>query len=407
MVKKAVVLKSKAGDSEKKEQAFSEVSQMSKQAQTKIQPALVKQNNSIQEVRAALQTKFFERGELVDGMLTAILAREMLFMLGTPGTAKSAICDALCQSIGGNYFTWLMTKFTTPEELFGPVSLKALENDSFERVTTGKLPQAEIAFLDEVFKGSSAILNTLLPVINERLFHNGSKAQRVPLQVLFGASNEIPQDPSLEALYDRFALRYVTDRLALDTSAASLFQMAAGNGPKVTIPKLSLKDLETAQAEAEQVSVPEAAIELFVTLRKAMAEAGIKVSDRKWVQAVRIVKAFAYLNGSNVVTEDHFDILKNVLWHLPEQRKQVALIINKHTNPLGEQITKLLDAVDDIVTQLEAGKTSEVEAQKKIKQAQDKAAKLCSEHPSNTKAAEAHQKIKAVNAEVCAKHLGI
>ena len=120
-----------------------------------------------------------------------------------------------CRRIeGANYFQWLLTKFSTPEEIFGAVSLKGLEQDDYRRVTTHKLPEAHIAFLDEIFKANSSILNALLTIINERLFHNGRERIAVPLITLFGASNELPDEEELTALYDRFMLRFMADYIS-------------------------------------------------------------------------------------------------------------------------------------------------------------------------------------------------
>src|SRR5207244_1383982 len=122
------------------------------------------------------------------------------------------------------YFQWLLTRFTTPEELFGAVSLKALEEDDYRRLTTHKLPEAHIAFLDEVFKASSSILNTILTLMNERRFHNGREVAEVPLLTLFAASNELPEDDELLALHDRFLLRFVVDYLDEDFRFLKLLQ---------------------------------------------------------------------------------------------------------------------------------------------------------------------------------------
>jgi MoxR-like ATPase len=360
----------------------------------------------ITQIREALNKKFFERKELIDGMLTALLAREMLFMLGTPGTAKSAVCEALCGAIGGQYFTWLVSKFTTPEELFGPPSLKALEQDRYERVTAGKLPEAHVAFLDEIFKGSSAILNTLLPVINERVFHNGAKPTAIPLQCLFGASNEIPQAEELAALYDRFALRYSVERMASDTSAAGLFEMAAGQGQKVTIPTISVKELEAEHKAVDAVTVPASIIKLLVQIRSAVNGDGIYVSDRRWVQAIRVLKAYAYLNGATEVSEDHLDILKHSLWSVPEQQKTISKIINKFSNPLGEKITQYVDAARDVMELLKAGKVDAIEAHKKVKSGVDALTKL-GDSKTNSKLKAAIEEVKQINVVICKDHLGL
>ncbi|MGH7868327.1 MAG: AAA family ATPase, partial [Candidatus Dormibacteraceae bacterium] len=164
--------------------------------------------NQLQKLRQELNAIFPERKEVIDGSLAAVLAGEHVLLLGPPGTAKSALVRAIAGAFGGTYFERLLTTFSTPEELFGPVSLKALEQDQFRRVVAGKLPEAEFAFIDEVFKASSAILNTLLTLANERVFHNDGAPMQVPLVSLFGASNELPDGRELEALLDRFLARF-------------------------------------------------------------------------------------------------------------------------------------------------------------------------------------------------------
>ena len=154
-------------------------------------------------IATELDQTFVERSEVVEGALAALLAGQHLLLIGPPGTAKSMLADRICQRIeGAGYFQWLLTKFTTPEEVFGAVSLKALERDEYRRVTTNKLPEAHIAFLDEIFKASSSILNALLTLLNERCFDNGSERLRTPLVTLFGAANELPEEDELQAVYD-------------------------------------------------------------------------------------------------------------------------------------------------------------------------------------------------------------
>src|SRR6476620_7309453 len=168
---------------------------------------------AIQALRNSLVSRFPERETVIDGTLCAVLASEHVLLLGPPGTAKSALARAIAQAFSGEYFERLLTKFSTPEELFGPISLKALERDEFSRVISGKLPEAEFAFVDEIFKANSAILNSLLTLVNERVFHDDGVPVRVPLVTMFGASNELPEGKELEALFDRFILRFEVNYL--------------------------------------------------------------------------------------------------------------------------------------------------------------------------------------------------
>jgi MoxR-like ATPase len=145
-----------------------------------------------------LNNQFLERTVQIRGTLVALLANQHILFLGPPGTAKSQLVYGIQQRLtGSQVFTWLMSRFTTPDELFGPVSLKGLENEEYRRLTTGKLPECQIAFLDEVFKANSAILNALLSLLNERVFYNNGLQVPCPLITLFGASNEFPEDEGL------------------------------------------------------------------------------------------------------------------------------------------------------------------------------------------------------------------
>ncbi|MCI0664929.1 MAG: AAA family ATPase, partial [Acidobacteria bacterium] len=155
--------------------------------------------DKLQVIEHELTATLIERDEVIRASLVALLARQHLVVLGPPGTAKSALVTSLAERIspqngaGLRSFAYLMTRFTTPEELFGPVSVSGLKRDEYRRITAGKLVEAELVFLDEIFKASSAILNALLKIANERVFHNGDQEMYVPLISLFGASNEMPQ----------------------------------------------------------------------------------------------------------------------------------------------------------------------------------------------------------------------
>src|SRR5438046_6191019 len=219
----------------------------------------------LRTIRDVLQQVFLERNELIDGALVALVAAQHVMVIGPPGTAKSMLADEVCRRIdGAAYFQRLLTRFTTPEELFGAVSLKALEQDDYRRLTTHKLPEAHIAFLDELFKASSSILNTILTLINERRFHNGREVADVPLLTLFAAPNEPPGDDELLALHDRFLLRFVVDYVSEDFRFLKLLHAR----PATSRTTLSLADLRPARVEAEALPVPPSLLRAIADIRR-------------------------------------------------------------------------------------------------------------------------------------------
>jgi len=277
-------------------------------------------------IRDELQQLFFDRTEVIDGALAALLAGQHLLLIGPPGTAKSMLADELCRRIdGAQYFQWLLTKFTTPEELFGAVSLQALERDEYRRVTTHKLPEAHIAFLDEVFKANSAILNAILTILNERRFHNGRSIADVPLITLVGAANELPDDDELQALYDRFLVRFVVGYIADDFRFLRMLQ----SKPVTTRTTLSLADLERLRAAARQVTVPQHVFRALADLRRELGHKHIVASDRRYHHALPFLRACAYLDGREEVADIDLRVLEHVFWHDPKERDDVRATIHQ------------------------------------------------------------------------------
>ncbi len=229
--------------------------------------------DKLRALRQELKELFVERDEFIDGALAALLARQHVLLIGPPGSGKSTLVHALCERIpGASYFHWLLTKFTTPEELFGPVSLQGLEKDRYYRVTDGKLPTAHIAFLDEIFKSNSAILNALLTLINERIYYNDATPTSVPLNTLFGASNEAPESRDLDCLFDRFLFRY---QVGYIEDADGFRSMLEAPDDAQRSASLGLADLEQAQADAARVAVGEEAIDWLAEIRSRIRDRGL------------------------------------------------------------------------------------------------------------------------------------
>jgi MoxR-like ATPase len=293
----------------------------------------------LKKIREELKQTFLERADLIDGALAALLSSNHVLVIGPPGTAKSMLADELCRRIdGANYFQWLLTRFTTPEEIFGAVSLKALEQDDYRRVTSHKLPEAHVAFLDEIFKANSSILNALLTLINERLFHNGKEIVRVPLLTLFGASNELPEEEELTALYDRFLVRFIVNYIAEDFRFLRMLESQAQPGRT----SLSFPELTEMQNQVRDVTVPSHVYRSIADIRRELNKKSIQASDRRYRQSISLLQARAFLEGNEEVDEENLFFLEHVLWRDPGEHEQVRATIRDLLLGYEQEITELL-----------------------------------------------------------------
>jgi len=299
-------------------------------------------------LRDDLAVNLLERDSVVECAVLALILREHLLMLGPPGTAKSLLAKAACERVtGGVFYSHLLTKFTTPDELFGPLSLSALEKDKYRRITTGMLPEAHIAVLDEIWKSNSAVLNSLLSIILERRYGEGGQMLPVPLLSLFAASNETPEDDSLNALYDRFLLRVIVPPLADDASLRALFDLQ----PQAPAATITLDELREAQHQVQQVPLTADAVDAIVSIKHGLEEEGIAASDRRWKSCAQLVRAKAWMESETQTTSDHADILVHALWAEPSQIRVVERVVNKVANPLNLEAVELEDAAKDLYDQ--------------------------------------------------------
>ena len=315
-----------------------------------------------QMFRAELNNALVERGEEIDLLLTSLICQENPLLIGPPGTAKSFLVDSLLEWIGGTKFQILFSRHTLPEEVFGPISLMGLKQDRFIRVIDGKLPSSDIGFGDEIFNANSAILNSLLKVLNEKIFEQDGTRIQVPLKLFVGASNQWPheqeQGKELGALFDRFLLRKRVKPILSREGRQRLWW----NPPKLPRPSTRILPEEIDTAHRESLGIPwsEGAKAAFETILTQLAREGIFPGDRRQMKAVRAVQAFAYLEGATEVKPEHLQILCHVLWEDPgEQPEKVASVIAKVAAPVGMKANSLVFEAEEIVFKLNPSNLAE------------------------------------------------
>lgn len=351
--------------------------------------------DKLERLQDELNYYVLERRDVIEGTMAAIVARQHVLQLGDPGTGKSMLAKAICDSIMADegmksaYFYWLLTKFTVPDEIFGPVSVKGLKEDCFKRITSGKLPGAHIAFLDEPFKSSSSILNTLLTVMNERFFFNNGTPEKVPLITMFSASNELPESSELNAMFDRYLVRFWVPSLKEEYN----FKRMVKGEIRPPSMKITLKELEEANLKSKDVILPDAVLSKVVEIKRILEKEGVVASDRRWRESMSLVKAHSWLVGLNEVTDDELAVLQHTLWSVPEDRSKVSGTVIKVAAPSLIKATEIRDAASELVKGLpEPGTNKAVfisrvaEAQGQVSDQLDKLREIEAKAPQGKKA---------------------
>lgn len=250
---------------------------------------------SVRQVIEAASQGLVERQNLVELVVLSAVARSHLLVIGPPGTAKSQAVRRVGRALGGDFFEYLLGRFTEPSEIFGPVDLRKLRDGVVETQTKGMLPEAEIAFLDEVFQGSTAILNTLLGLLNERVFRRGHTRIECPLRVCVGAANHLPADESLAAFADRFLVHVFVEPVG-PTRLEELLAEGWRLDGQTTEPLASMSQIDTLAEAARDVAMQAVQPRLADAVRQ-LRQAGVELSDRRIVRAQRLVAAACVLDG--------------------------------------------------------------------------------------------------------------
>ncbi len=278
-------------------------------------------------ILSPMKQTFVGKDEIIDLLGICLVARENLFLLGPPGTAKSALVQDLSRRIEGNIFDYLLTRFTEPNEIFGPFDIRKLREGELITNTEGMLPEATFVFLDELLNANSAILNSLLMVLNERIFRRGRETRALPTLMVVGASNHLPEDSALGALFDRFLVRVRCDNVEPD----QLSQVLTA-GWKMDVKReqtqgtMSIEEIRSLQNSLVQADFSQVQSD-YVALIHRMRKAGIDVSDRRAVKLQRLLAASAILSGRLKVNRTDFWILRSI-WHTEEQIEILASLVN-------------------------------------------------------------------------------
>ncbi|MEU7040783.1 AAA family ATPase [Streptomyces varsoviensis] len=305
-----------------------------------------------------LSERFYERADVVRTLVVTLLAGQHSLVLGPPGTAKSEMARELTSRIeGASYWEILLSKFTAPTRMFGPIDVAALARGEYRQVYDGRATTAHVAFIDEIFKCSTAALNETLGYLNERIYHpeNGGEPIHCPLIGAITASNELPSGEDSAAIYDRLLVRVEVGYLADPSNFAALVRSAVSRPAAPVRTTVELTALRQAVADGvPAVEVPDAIVDAVCALRAALRRKELIASDRRWRQAVRLLQASAYLDGRPAVGESDLSVLTHVLWNSPAERPTVEREVLQLVNPDAKEALDLADTIDDLEAQLDA-----------------------------------------------------
>jgi MoxR-like ATPase len=332
----------------------------------------------LRSIAGELAEAYFERDDVIRAVLVALLAGQHSLILGPPGTAKSQLARDLTGRItDARYWEILLSKFTSPTRMFGPIDVGALSKGEYRQVFEGRATTAHIAFVDEIFKCSVAALNETLALLNERLYHPESGGEPIvcPLISAITASNELPTGEDAGAIYDRLLVRLEVGYLADPSNFAALVRSAVAAPAPAARTTVGLAEVQHAvQHLVPAVVVGDPVIDAICTLRATLRRKELVSSDRRWRQAVRLLQASAWLDGRPEVGENDLEILTHVLWDSPAQKPTVEREVLQLINPDAREALDLAAAIDELEAALDAkaGQSRESLSEWAIKEANAK-----------------------------------
>lgn len=297
-------------------------------------------------IKDQLNEMFIGREDEINSLIISYIIGANILFVGKPGTAKTALAKAFSEIIDTKFYTHLMTKETSVSELFGPYSIKSYkELDRYIRIRKGTILEADVAFLDEIFKCNSATLNALLNALNERVYKEEGVEHAIPLRMTIGASNELPEGPELNALYDRFLFKHEVRSLEFEERA----QLAT---KKQKIPERVEGDIDSLTTKhhiLNEVTISSDILDKYWKICSQLKFAhGIEVSERRDLQIFKALKANAFLHGRQRVEDSDFVILEHMMWTKPEQKRVISDVVSAIARPSIVRIRKLHDSMLDL-----------------------------------------------------------
>ncbi|MEM3938885.1 MAG: AAA family ATPase [Saccharolobus sp.] len=278
-----------------------------------------------------LMAPFVGREEEAKVIVLALLSKEHVILIGEPGTAKSALARRAAELLNAKFFMYLLTKYTEPAELFGALDINALKEGQYRRITKDRLPESEIAFLDEIFNANSTILNALLSLLNERVIYDGYNVIKTPLRTLITASNRVPDEPELEALYDRLLLRHYARPVGEELWKQLLdatWEIEFTNKWTVKEAIMNIEHLDKLYSYLSQVDLSGIKNKLL-KLYAMLEEKGIHLSDRRKGKALKIISAHSILNGRLKANEEDLIVLKYIAPREIDDFEKVSALLSE------------------------------------------------------------------------------
>lgn len=304
-------------------------------------------HTKFQAIEDDLRKILVEMDQEIHGSVLATITGTHIFFLGIPGVSKSYLVNHLLARIGGaRSFALLMGNFTTPEDVFGPLDVAALKNSHYRRLLTGYMADSHFVWLDEWTRANDSILNAMLEITNERMYKHDGRKITVPLLSMFCASNALPGNDDLNAIYDRVLQRYEVRAIQEPANFERMLQIEAALA--TVEPIVTLDDIYAAQEAVRAVPVAPAVYTALTEIRHELKDVNIEPSDRRFKQAVILLQAEAWLEGFPRVEVDQVLVLSNVLWDQPEQVIAIDKILSEKANPRERETLELLNDIDKI-----------------------------------------------------------